>query len=190
MTQDYQVYHQELLTSIALYEESDRPEMEKIEACFKCSLDCWGRLQKHIKKNAFASPGEEIFFFKKVKPQFTAYIEYFTCRYHALLFRPGEDALELARFWRWELRKIEKFYETHKDFCHYIREGLTERDEEYFLREGNLGAQVMTGRIHDLDPGTATPGDYLVTMMAAYELYEIYINVEMKKLGGYFFLTK
>src|SRR6186713_104273 len=137
MTRDYQEYHQELLNAIILCEESERSEMEAIEACFKCSLDIWGRLQKHIKQNTFASREEEIYFFKKVKPQFTAYIEYYTCRYHALLFRPAEDALELARFWRWELRKIEKFYETHKDFCCYVREGFTEKDDEYFLRAGN-----------------------------------------------------
>jgi hypothetical protein len=161
-----------------------------IEICFKCSLDFWAKLQKQIKKDGFQSPEEEIYFFKKVKPRFTAYIEYYTCRYHALLFRPSDDQLELARFWKWELRKIEKFNEINQDFCRYVRDGLTERDAEYFLRAGNRGVQVMTGRIHDLDPGTATPGDYLVTMMGAYELYETYIHEELKKLGGYFFLTK
>jgi hypothetical protein len=48
----------------------------------------------------------------------------------------------------------------------------------------------MPGRIHDADPMTATPGDQLVTMIGAYEMYQSYIQEEMQKLGGYFFFTK
>ncbi|HVV06622.1 MAG TPA: RteC domain-containing protein, partial [Puia sp.] len=66
----------------------------------------------------------------------------------------------------------------------------TDRDATYFLRSGDHGVQVIPGRIHDIDPVTATPGDHLVTMIGAYEMYQLYIRAEMEKLGGYFFLTK
>ena len=71
-----------------------------------------------------------------------------------------------------------------------MREDATERDEEYFLRTSNNDAQIMPGRIHDVDPQTATPADHLVTMIGAYEMYQTFIRGEMEKLGGYFFLTK
>jgi len=187
--QDHLEYYQQLLAALASCEEGTASEIQKVESGFKCSLDHWGKIQKHIKQNGFSNPAGEIYFFKRVKPGFTSYIEYYTCRYHALLFKPTDDPIELIRFWRWEMRKTEKFFETNEAFCRYMREGATDRDEEYFLR-GDQGMQVMPGRIYDVDPTTATSGDYLVTMIGAYEMYQSYILEEMQKLGGYFFLTK
>ena len=190
MSLDYDEYHQQLLTALAACQEKASTEIECVEASFKCSLDHWGKIQKHIRKQDFLSLADEIHFFKMVKPRFTAHIEYYTCRYHALLFMPADDKLELARFWKWEMRKTEKFFESNEDFCRYMQEDATEKDQDYFLRASNNGVQVMHGRIHDVDPRTATPGDYLATMIGAYNMYQTYIREEMSKLGGYFFLTK
>ncbi len=88
------------------------------------------------------------------------------------------------------MRKTEKFFENNEEFCRYMQEGAAEQDEAYFLRISNNGVQVMHGRIHDVDPQTATPGDYLATMIGAYQMYQSYIREEMQKLVGYFFLTK
>lgn len=190
MKLDYQEHHRGLLDAIEALQRTGLSDIEKIESSFKVSLEFWSRLKHHIKKQGFRSEADEIFFFRTVKPGFTSHIEYFTCRYHALLFKPGEEGEELARFWRWELRKIEKFHELNREFCTYIRVGHTERDQEYFCRREQVNTAWVTGRIHDVDPGTSTWGDHLVTMMKAYELYELYIRAEMKKLGGYFFLAK
>jgi len=190
MSLDYDAHHQQLLTALAICEENAASEMEKVETSFKCSLDHWGKIQRQVRKHEFQTPAEEIHFFKKIKPRFTSLIEYYTCRYHALLFMPAGDNLEVIRFWKWEMRKTEKFFENNESFCRYMREGATERDPAYFLRASNNGAQVMLGRVHDVDPRTATPGDRLVTMICAYEMYQVFIREEMEKLGGYFFLTK
>jgi len=190
MSPDYQEYYQQLLRATALYQESEKPELEKIEACFKCSLDYWSKVKQGVKEFGFRTPGEEIHFFKKIKPLFTAYIEYFTQLYHALLFMPVNDDLELRRFWKWEMRKIERFQENNAAFCRYMQEGATDKDTEYFLRSAENTAPFHHGRVHDLDPETATSHDYLVTMIAAYELYERFIQEKIKGLGGYFFFTK
>ena len=190
MSPDYQEYHHQLLTETSLCQDSGKSDMEKIEACFKCSLDYWGTIKQLVKTHTFQTPEEEIYFFKKVKPLFTARIEYYTHRYHALLFMPVNDALELRRFWKWELRKMERFYENNEDFCRYMRDGSSDKDSEYFLRASNPTAALLQGKVHDLDPETATSHDYLVTMIAAYELYEGFVQEEIRNLGGYFFLTK
>jgi hypothetical protein len=190
MSQTHLEYYQQLLAALAVCEEGTAEEMEKIESGFKCSLEYWGKVQKHIKQNGFSSPAEEIYFFKKVKPRFTSYIEYYTCRYHAVLFMPVDDPSELLNFWRWEMRKTEKFFETNEAFCQYMRDDATDRDEEYFLRAGDGRTRVKSGGIHDVDPTTATTGDALVAMICAYEMYQSYIREEMQKLGGYFFLPK
>lgn len=190
MLPDYQEYYAELLAAIESHHTLEGSEIGKIEASFKSSLNCWSRIQQLVKTHNFQSVTEEIFFFKEIKPRFTGLIEYYTQRYHALLFMPTHNAVELARFWKWELRKIERFYENNETFCMYIREGASDKDEEYFTREGKKAPSPQLGRIHDLDPATSSSHDYLVTMICAYKLYESFIKEEMKKGEGYFFLTR
>ena len=186
-------YHEHLSALHAALDECQQkpgPEMGKVESCFKCSLDHWASVQKQVRITDFGSPAEEIYFFREIKHRFTSPIEYYTNRYHALLFMPAEDNLELMRFWKWELRKIEQFYENNEEFCWYIREGATDKDAEYFLRRECRLPSAGYGQIHDLGPGLATPWDHLLTIMGAYEMYRDYIRAELRKLGGYFFLTK
>jgi RteC protein len=190
MSADYGEYYQQLLAAIDSCQQSVGPEMEKIESCFKYSLDYWGKLREQVKGNGFNSDAEEICFFKEVKPLFTGLIEYYTRRYHALLFLPSNDKAEQGRFWLWELRKIERFFENNAGFCRYMQEGATDKDEEYFLRGGNTGANSSAVRVHVLDTDISALHDPVLAMMNAYALYKEFIEGETRKLEGYFFLTK
>jgi hypothetical protein len=190
MPADYGEYFRQLEAAIDRRLQSCDQDLEKIEKCFKHGLDHWARVQEEVKKNGFATPAEEIFFFREVKPRFTSLIEYYTRRYHALLFLPAEDKSDQARFWKWELRKIERFFENQTGFCRYIREGATDKDEQYFLRAASTGTRFFQPKAHDLDPETLTSHDPLLTMMIAMELYKEFIQGEIKKLEGYFFVAK
>ena len=74
---------------------------------------------------------------------------------------------------------MERFYENNREFCRYIREGATDRDEEYFLRSPcppcNVRASVNL--MYDLGSEMSSRMDHLVTMIKAYELYEKYIQL-------------
>jgi hypothetical protein len=191
MSPEYQEYYHQLLATIRQQKESEKPEMEKVEGCFKASLECWGRIRTLVKQKGFEDIGEEILFFKEVKPLFTSHIEYYTNRYHALLFMPIHDARELHRFWEWEMRKIERFYENNREFCCYIRQGQTHKDAEYFLRGAQKPAiriRLPLGLIHDQDADLATSHDHLATMISAYNLYEQHIQTELGKLNSYIVL--
>ena len=185
MSPVYQEYYQQLQTAFQSLNDSDRTEMERIEACFKSSLDQWGRVCKLVKAKDFGDVREEICFFREVKPSFTAYIEYYTFRYHAILFAPQNDPLEMKRFWRWEERKMQRFYENNREFCRYMYEGDTRCDIEYFLRvkDGNHSG-LKSDLIHDLDVGLISPKDPLVTVMKAYELYDRYIKQQTFSILG------
>jgi len=177
MSPEYQEYHQQLLAAFQSHEDTSRTEMEMIEACFKASLDHWGKVCKWVKDNGFGDVYDEIRFFREIKPSFTSYIEYYTFRYHVLLFAPIGDPLELKRFWRWEERKMQRFFEDNAEFCRYMREGNTQFDREYFLRTTDLNGNLRSpDLVHDLDLDLVSPKDPLVTVMRAYELYGRYIN--------------
>jgi RteC protein len=182
MPPEYQEYYRQLLAAIDAHQGVARPEMEMIEACFKSSLDHWGRVYRQVRQQGFGTSAEEIGFFKAVKPGFTAWIEYYTYRYHVLLFRPSGNALEVQRFWKWERRKMERFYESNEEFCRYMKEGATNRDEEYFLRTSCApsGGRNCAPLMYDLDSEMSSSMDHLATMIKAYELYEKYIQLNIQ----------
>jgi hypothetical protein len=96
-----------------------------------------------------------------------------------LLFAPVGDAQEIQRFWRWEQRKMEKFFESNREFCRYMREGDTVQDETYFRRVDRplSGGRSVAGPMFDPDGEMISPMDHLVTTLRAYELYEKHIHV-------------
>src|SRR5579871_3825592 len=175
MSPEYQEYYQQLLTAFHSHEERSRTEMEMVEVCFKSSLDAWGKICKQVKANGFADMRDEISFFRDVKPSFASFIEYYTFRYHALLFAPVNDILELKRFWRWEERKMQRFFDDNSEFCRYIRAGHTHRDAEYFRRSAKENdSPHVHDLIHDIDSELVSPKDPLLTIMKAYDRYELY----------------
>ena len=176
---EYQDCYQQLLADIDAHQGSGRPETEIVEKCFKSGLDHWAKVYKRVSRQGFASKREEIVFFKEVKPGFTAWIEYYTYRYHVLLFRPSSSTPDIERFWEWEQRKMERFYENNREFCRYIREGATDRDSDYFLRSPcpPCNARASACLMYDLESEMSSPMDHLVTMIKAYELYEKYIQL-------------
>jgi hypothetical protein len=182
MPPEYQEYYRQLLAAICAHQGAARPEMKMVEACFKSSLDHWGKVYRQVSQQGFRTSAEEISFFKEVKPGFTAWIEYYTYRYHVLLFRPSGSALDVERFWKWERRKMERFYDSNEEFCRYMKEGATDRDEEYFLRTpyAPSGGQNCAHLMYDLDSEMSSPMDHLATTIKAYELYEKYIQLNIQ----------
>ena len=181
MSPEYQEYYRELLSAISAHEDVHLTEVEEVEACFKSSLDYWSRVCRSIRSGGFSDEKDEIRFFKEIKPAFAAFIEYYTYRYHAILFAPVNDASDTMRFWRWEERKMKRFYENNQEFCDYMRIGATHKDAEYFLRSSLPSeSQNPAGELlHDLDTGLTSPKDPLVTIMKAYELYGRYIETKL-----------
>jgi hypothetical protein len=177
MSPEFQEYYHQLLAVLHSHEDTSGTEMEMIEACFKSCLDHWSKVCKQVKVDGFRDVREEIRFFRDVKPAFASYIEYYTFRYHAILFAPVNDPLELMRFWRWEEVKMHRFFEDNREFCRYIREGDTHHDAEYFRHKPGSGDNSRSADlIHDLDLELVSPKDPLLTVMKAYELYGRHIH--------------
>lgn len=181
MSPEYHHYYQALLAAIHFHENEGKTEIEMIEACFKASLDAWGKIGKLARESSFRDESDEIRFFKEVKPTFGASLEYYTYRYHALLFTPLGDQSELRRFWRWEEKKMQRFFDENQEFRTYMRNGDTRRDKEYFVRypaafDGNRPNRDL---IHELETDLLSPKDHLVTIIKAYERYAKFIETKL-----------
>lgn len=167
---------------------SQQPELSpagRITMCFKICMDHWGRLKELMKDYSFADDEEEIWFFKVIKPKFTALIEYYTLVYHAELFMPSLTEDNTHAFWRKEKEKINRFYLQQEAFCEYYKSGDTCMDYIYFLRKHAEGCRNCFNKLYDTDNSLVTAYSNTISSMLAYDMYDEYIMQQVKKVDDH-----
>src|ERR1700722_7206859 len=119
MNANFLELYEGLVRDINAILKTSSSDKEKMESCFRSGIDHWNKLKEKIKREGFASEEEEIHFFKNVKPRFTGEIEYYTQRYHAILFLPETDKQSQINFWEGELGRLDKFFGSYHEFFQY-----------------------------------------------------------------------
>ncbi|HEY4875234.1 MAG TPA: RteC domain-containing protein [Puia sp.] len=181
MNANFLALYEMLVRDINMILEKDSSDKEKMESCFRLGIEHWNKLKSKIKSEGFESDKEEIHFFKDIKPRFTGEIEYYTQRYHAILFLPETDTKSQVNFWEGELGRINKFFGSYHEFFKYYNSKKTEHDERYFLRRNSDGSNIAHANVFDLDNESATSHDWLLTNMIGYEKYKKYVLTEIEQ---------
>src|ERR1700722_4479009 len=181
MNANFLELYEALVRDINAILQTSSSEKEKMESCFRAGIDHWNKLKEKIKREGFGSEEEEIHFFKNIKPRFTGEIEYYTQRYHAILFLPETDTKSQTDFWEGELSRLDKFFGSYHEFFTYYHAKKTDRDHAYFLRAGSDGSNIPRANVFDLDPETSTSHDWLLTNMIGYEKYKKYVLAALKQ---------
>lgn len=167
-------------------DECLQPGMFKnvVENCFVIAGNYWSELRATVAEYRFRSQDEEILFFKKVKPLFTAELEFFSLVYHSLLFCPCDVDGEM-RFWQREYRRLGEFNEKYSEFIDYYRSGRTDMDQFYYLRFHEMNAMDADFESYDSEPCSRTSHDRLIAKLWALERYSSYVEkklIEVSKL--------
>lgn len=169
----------EMITDIWLCRKKELERINEIECCFQIAENYRMKLLELVSSYEFDCTDEEIFFFKKLKPMFNAEIEYCGLCNYAELFKRGiknTDLPELERFYRKELQRMEKFGSENPIFFNYVKEGKTEKDTEWFTREGRNTAKP------EVKSRTSSLYDKLMGTWLALEKYGKMIEGELKEL--------
>lgn len=164
MTDLFRKLYENLLNGIE-EKERNHPDLKKqIEACFHLSETIFREVDKNLASIVFETEGEEISFFKCIKPRFTTLVEFYSILYRAELFIP-DTWPEQLEFWNYELQRAHLFLIRHEDILEYIRNGDTTNDKKYFLRN----SPNKTCALHD----------ELLAKLFAREKYVDYINTRL-----------
>ena len=174
--------HNRLVSEIELCKAKKLPADEEIERCFLIAKGYWKTLQERLEGYVFYTTEEEIYFFKDIKPLFTAEIEYYNLLYHTRLFQPQYDPVQVKAFWEREARRLQKFKEEQEEFYIYYKVGCTARDEDYFVRANNDFSNFIEAKVYDLNSDAATSGDQLVSGILALERYNAYVQEQLTRL--------
>lgn len=147
-----------------------------IERRFSICIRYWSTLLDNVRQYDFKSDGEEITFFKVIKPKFVAQLIYCGLLNHASLFGQGvNDIVKLERFWSHEENRLEKFKEEHFQFWNYYVSGHTHSDSEWFTRRNTHRPYISITPAYDLEPRASSSHDVLVSHLMALQLYNLYV---------------
>ncbi|MES2456831.1 MAG: RteC domain-containing protein [Bacteroidota bacterium] len=129
----------------------------------------------------FENDLEEIYFFKFVKPEFTALKIYYAALFNLMNRKPAGHRKTVRKFYLEELDYISATFKRYRLYHEYYRSGATDMDDILFLR-GSVVASPVLLELPGLDTEFSTCGEYLFAMFSAYESLQEYILEEMKAL--------
>lgn len=162
----------EMLVELIFCWQSKTAELLRAETAIMITRKHCNGLKNEIFTHQFTCDEEELIFFKKIQPQFTGSLCYYTILYEALLSSPGN---EIHEFWENEQKRYHRFKEKHAAFIEYMESGSTVKDEIYFLRRSNNNAQSVHSKLYGLGADLYTSHDHLASVLFAERLYYNYV---------------
>jgi len=127
------------------------------------------QLNDFASKTRFASPAEEINFFKNIKPPFVAELVYHAKLYQIhLCWPPGEDS-QHREYLRRSLMYFQQFYMDNFSFMLYWRTESVDRDAEYFIRNDNPSYEFLSLPFQIKGDALSTGYDCLVACTLAFD---------------------
>lgn len=130
--------------------------------------------------NKITSQEEEIDFFKNCKPKLTSQIIYFNEMYNLECNKPLASEKMIRKYYATQLKKTEQFFIENIEFYKYYRKRNQYLDEKYFLRKQHDSKWVMDSFYFQADKLFATPHDYTVAQILAYEKLQSYLIEKLK----------
>ncbi len=139
-------------------------------------------LKEIVDKKDFNTVPEEIDFFKNIKPIPMSLLIYFTEVRSCELRMPKAGNTYKIQFLQKELRKINKFFHRNADFVHYMEQGYSYLDHQFFTRNhrNNFPFTPMTDYYQF--PEFSTSQDMLWAKVKAMYRFIHYIRQALKRL--------
>lgn len=135
-------------------------------------------MKKKIQFSDFSSPNDEIYFFRKVKPQVLGKLIYYNKVYRIESACPVNNGKMYHDYFSHELQLLKQEYKDYicnSDFYRYYKSGRTDRDHEFF-RLGKLNLPIgLNSFVFEIDSQFSTYYDYKVSHIIANELLYTYL---------------
>ncbi|MDX1760727.1 MAG: RteC domain-containing protein [Christiangramia sp.] len=148
------------------------------------------KLKEQVEKEDFETVGEEIHFFKEVKPAVMSYLIYFTEVHSCEVRKPRAGNSFQARFFEKEIKKINKFFYRNVDFSHYMELGHTYLDHQLFTRNYQKNFPFTPLINYYQFPEFSTSHDMLWAKIKAMHRLVHYIRQSLEELRpGHLFIS-
>lgn len=139
-------------------------------------------VKKQILKNKFKSQGEEIEFFKNIKPKILSKLIYHNAIYKIETRKPYGGKKALIKYLNNELNRLKRFFDNNLEFYKYYRTNSTYLDYKYFMRGKHDIKLSLNTFYFEADHRFTTSHDYKVAKIIANDLIQVYLEKELSDL--------
>ncbi|MBC6112808.1 RteC domain-containing protein [Pedobacter fastidiosus] len=139
------------------------------------------KLKSYIDDHPFASPEEEIRFFKYIKPDFYQWQIYFNELYTIEENIPFADADAQRLHFENELIYVQRFFREYNFQYQYYKRDASELDNLYFIRGADNGSPLVPN-VPELDASFSTNSDYLFSKIKAFEMLREWLSERINHL--------
>ncbi|WP_313101653.1 RteC domain-containing protein [Epilithonimonas sp.] len=174
--------HEEL--ELKINEEYDENDMLKVAERSLLLIDQSIRtLKTLISSHHFENLGEEVHFFKNLKPKFISKFIYYSTVLDLESHKPNAGKIALNEYYDAELEKLKNFYKEQSDFYSYYRREATYLDHKIFIRNSyDLKMKLSLG-FYNFDTSFTTSHDQLIAKFIANEKIEKYLKKQIDRLS-------
>lgn len=148
--------------------------LEKLKSGLVHVQKALAQLKIELNKKGFSDQQEEIFFFKKGKPQIYALLVFITERYAIENSMPLVGKQQQTFHLESQLIFINRFFRQNEFLYQYFKLSATDLDDRYFTR-GGAASIVGFIEVPEVDPSFSTVADYLFSKFIAYEKLQKYL---------------
>lgn len=157
-------------------------QQELLKEKIKAAKDMLHELRLHIRKNDFATPQEEIYFFKHVKAKICGEIKFHTCQLSFYVEKPNATVCIQKDYIKAALKKLEAKKRKNIAFYKYYKSAETTFDDKFFLRGAGQFDLFSEDNILCLDPEFNTSHDMLASEVIVYDLLTEFYKIELRNL--------
>lgn len=133
-------------------------------------------LKEKVLDYSFASPEEEIHFFKVIKPKFSSLLIFYSNVERLEIDKPEGGVLHLKEYYESELKTIKRFFDGNRQIYSYYRSEDDDLDRQLFLRGVSDTPRWLCKIRVDQDERFSTAGDYLYARIIATEQIARYLE--------------
>ncbi|WP_313270579.1 RteC domain-containing protein [Epilithonimonas vandammei] len=141
------------------------------------------KLKTLVSFHKFENLGEEVHFFKNLKPKFISKFIYYSTVLDLESHKPNAGKNALNEYYEAELEKLKNFYKEQSDFYSYYRREATYLDHKIFVRDSyDLKMKLSLG-FYNFDTSFTTSHDQLIAKFMANEKIEQYLIKQIDRLS-------
>jgi RteC protein len=139
------------------------------------------QLRNFVGENPFQTEEEEIYFFKFIKPRFFSKLVYYTKLLDIEIRRPAGEKKLQSRFFKKELKWINRFTEQNREFYMYYKSGAVHLDKSYFLRVSQYNYYSIDCFLFNRDPQFSSSQDLRLATILANESLRIFLTLAIEE---------
>lgn len=141
------------------------------------------KLKTLVSSHKFENLGEEVYFFKNLKPKFISKFIYYSLVLDLESHKPNAGKKVLKKYYEAEQEKLKNFYTEQSDFYSYYRREATYLDHKIFVRDSyDLKMKLSLG-FYNFDTSFTTSHDQLIAKFMADEKFDQYLKKQIDGLS-------